>query len=107
MKQKKKTTISTNSIKLPIWIILVGLLSFCLVAGRVIYLALSDNVDGINIQEFASSRNSTTKILPAKRGTIYDVNGNVLAQTVSSYTLIAYLEESRTTNDNELIVTEL
>lgn len=101
MKQKKKTTISTNSIKLPIWIILVGLLSFCLVAGRVIYLALSDNVDGINIQEFASSRNSTTKILPAKRGTIYDVNGNVLAQTVSSYTLIAYLEESRTTNEND------
>lgn len=101
MKQKKKTTISTNSIKLPLWIILVGLLSFCVVAGRVIYLALSDSIDGIKIQEFASSRNSTTRVLPAKRGTIYDVNGNVLAQTVSSYTLIAYLEESRTTNPDK------
>ena len=35
-----------------------------------------------------------------KRGSIYDINGNALAQNVSSYTLIAYLEESRTTDEN-------
>lgn len=98
MKQKKKITISTNSIKLPIWVILIGLLCFCVVIVRVSYLALTKEVDGIDIQAFASNRNSTTKILPAKRGTIYDVNGNVLAQTVSSYTLIAYLDEKRTTD---------
>ena len=101
MKQTKKTTISTNSIKFPIWIVLIGLLCFFVVGGRVCYLALSGTIDGIDIQAFASNRNTTTKILPAKRGTIYDVNGNVLAQTVSSYTLIAYLEESRTTDPNK------
>lgn len=101
MKSKKKTTISTNSIKLPIWVILLGLLSFCVVIGRAAYLALSDTIDGIDIQAFASNRNSITKILPANRGTIYDINGNVLAKTVSSYTLIAYLEEERTTDINK------
>ena len=101
MKQTKKSTISTNSIKLPIWVVLVGLLCFFVVGGRVCYLALSNTIDGIDIQSFASNRNTTTKVLPAKRGTIYDVNGNVLAHTVSSYTLIAYLEESRTTDINK------
>lgn len=100
MKQKKKTTINTNSIKLPVWFIVLCLLSFFCVIGRVVYLALSENVDGVNIQDFANGRTTTTKILSAKRGTIYDVNGNVLAKTVSSYTLIAYLDESRTTDMN-------
>ena len=93
-------TISTKSVKMPIWIILVGLFCFGLIIWRVSYLALAEEIDGINIQAFASNRNSTTKVLPAKRGTIYDVNGNVLAQTVSSYTLIAYLSSSRTTDVN-------
>jgi len=101
MKQRKKNTNSTNSIKLPIWIVLLGLLSFFVVGFRVGHLALSSIIDGINIQTFASSRNSTTRVLPAKRGTIYDINGNVLAQTVSSYTLIAYLDDSRSINSNK------
>lgn len=30
-----------------------------------------------------------------KRGTIYDINGNILANDVVSYTLIAYLSNER------------
>jgi len=101
MKQRKKNTSSNNSIKFPIWIVLVGLLSFFVVGFRVCELALNEEIDGINIQSFAGKRNSTTKILPAERGTIYDVNGNVLAQTVSSYTLIAYLDDSRSINSSK------
>ena len=37
-----------------------------------------------------------------ERGAIYDTKGNVLAQDVSSYTLIAYLEESRSVDGGEL-----
>ena len=76
MKQRKKNTNSNNSIKLPIWIVLIGLLSFFVVGFRLCVLALNVEIDGINIQTFAGKRNSTTKLLPAKRGTIYDVNGN-------------------------------
>ena len=101
MKNKKKTKVSSNTIKLPVWLIMIGLLSFCVVIARLSVLALSEKIDDIDIQEFASNRNSTTKTLLAKRGTIYDVNGNVLAETVSSYTLIAYLDPSRTTDEKK------
>ncbi len=75
-------------------IIVILFLQFC-------YLGLSKKVYGIDIQEFASNRNTVTSILTAQRGTIYDMEGNVLAQNISSYTLIAYLDSSRTTDDND------
>lgn len=62
---------------------------------RYIYLAMSPTVNKINLHEFAENRNTVSKILTAKRGTIYDVTGNILAQNVTSYTLIAYLDKSR------------
>ena len=37
-------------------------------------------------------------MVSAKRGSIYSVNGDILAQNVSSYKLIAYLDPKRTTN---------
>ena len=74
-------------------VLLILFLQFC-------YLSLSTNIYGINMKEFASNRNTVTEILTAERGTIYDVEGNVLAQNITSYTLIAYLDSSRTTDDN-------
>lgn len=65
------------------------------------YLSLSKKVYGINMKEFAQSRNTVTSILTAKRGTIYDIEGDVLAQNISTYTLIAYLDSSRTVNEND------
>ena len=47
MKQRKKNTSSNNSIKFPIWIVLVGLLSFFVVGFRVCELALNEEIDGI------------------------------------------------------------
>lgn len=73
-------------------IIIILFLQFC-------YLSLSKNVYGINMKEFAASRNTVSSILTAERGSIYDVEGNTLAQNISSYTLIAYLDSSRTTDD--------
>ncbi len=98
MKSKKKTKINSNTVKLPVWLIMIGLLCFVALIARLSVLALSSTIDDIDIQAFARNRNSTTKTLLAKRGTIYDVNGNVLAETVSSYTLIAFLSPDRTTN---------
>ena len=68
--------------------------------GRVIQLGLSKEIDGVNLKELASKRTTRTDIEEAKRGTIYSVNGDALAQSVTSYTLIAYLDEKRTTNPN-------
>lgn len=60
------------------------------------YLSLSSNIYGINMSEFAAKRNTVKSTLYAKRGTIYDSTGNTLALNVTSYTVIAYLSESRT-----------
>lgn len=60
------------------------------------YLSLSSNIYGINMDLFAANRNTVEKTLYATRGTIFDSNGSILAQNVNSYTVIAYLSETRT-----------
>ena len=68
--------------------------------GRTVQLGLSTEIDGINLRKLASKRTTKTDVEVAKRGTIYSYNGDVLAQNVSSYKLIAYLDSKRTTNEN-------
>ena len=62
---------------------------------RLLYLCLASKVDGINLKKFSSKRNTKEETLYALRGDIYDINGNVLAQTINSYTIIAYLDKKR------------
>lgn len=83
--------------KTPRKIFLVFFFIIVVLFARYCYLALSPEINGRNMKVFAANRNTVSRILTAKRGTIYDMSGNVLAQTVSSYTLIAYLDEERST----------
>lgn len=62
---------------------------------RLGYLCLTGKVDGIDLKSFSDKRNTKKETLYALRGNIYDVNGEVLAQTINSYTIIAYLDPSR------------
>jgi len=73
-------------------------LLFCLIIVKLIYISTSTNIDGIDIKKFALSRITGNKTLYASRGSILDINGEVLAENVNSYTVIAYLSEDRTTN---------
>ena len=84
--------------KTPRKIFLVFFFLMLVLFGRYCYLALSPTINGRDMKVFASNRNTVSSILKAQRGTIYDMSGNVLAQTVTSYTLIAYLDESRSTD---------
>lgn len=94
MKTKKRK----NNIKYSKIFIFISLLLFCLMIFRVIELGMSEEIDGINLKSLAANRTTRTDIEEAKRGTIYSLNGDVLAQNVSSYKLIAYLDSKRTTN---------
>ena len=78
-----------------------GFLLFCIIIARLVFLNLSPKVDGINLKEFAKNRNTTKQILYASRGSIYDKNEEVLAETVDSYTVIAYLDSSRSKNSTK------
>ncbi len=90
-KNRKKTT----EWKYPKGVFLVFLFLIIVLFAKYCYLALSPNINGRNMQKFAESRNTVSKTLKAKRGTIYDLEGNILAHNVTSYTLILYLDSSR------------
>ncbi len=72
---------------------------FVVILVKLTYVAISPKVDGINLNTFALSRTTATKTIEASRGTIYDINSEVLATNVRSYTVIAYLDESRTSDE--------
>lgn len=97
MTKKKKR----NNIKYSGILIIVALLLFCTIILRTMQIGLSSEIDGVNLKELASKRTTKTEILKAKRGTVYSSDGEILAQTVSSYKLIAYLSPTRTTNEKK------
>ena len=99
MKKAKKR--KKNNIRYSKIVIFASLFLFACMIGRVIQLGLSTEIDGVNLKELASKRTTTTEILTAKRGSIYTSNGDALAQNVSSYKLIAYLDSKRTTNKDK------
>ena len=77
-------------------VIIVTFLLFLVLIGRLCYLCLVDySIGDTTITAFITSRNTEEELIMPKRGTIYDVNGNVLANDVISYTLVAYLSDSR------------
>lgn len=69
--------------------------------GQYVYLSLSRKIYGIDMTKFAANRNTVTKEKIAERGRIFDVNGDTLALNVTSYTLIAYLDENRVGSDSK------
>lgn len=95
MKRRKKNTVTINKA-----IMLCVVLSFLAAIIKVCIVSLSKEVDGLNLAQFADSRNTEKEILYAKRGSILDVNGEELAQSVNSYTVIGYISKKRTTDEN-------
>lgn len=91
--KRKNTTINVN-----IWMFIVLVVSFFSIVIKLSMISLQEETDGINLTQFNKNRNTTKEVLKAKRGTIYSSNNEILAHSVNSYTLIAYLSESRTTD---------
>lgn len=80
---------------LPIIVFVFFLLCIFFLYIQFAYLSLSRKVYGKDMDKFASNRNTVKKNITATRGTIYDSEENVLAQNVSSYTIIAYTNKKR------------
>lgn len=96
MRKKKRK----NNIKYSRLVVFFSLFLFAIMIARLLQLSLSKEIDDRNLKELASKRTTKTDTIKAKRGTIYSANGDALAQSVTSYKLIAYLSASRTTNKN-------
>lgn len=89
----------SNTIRMSIFLPIAVVLFFVAVFLKTAYVSLNDIVEGTNVKELAANRTKVTKTLKASRGNILDNQGNLLAQNVNSYTVIAYLSKSRTTDD--------
>ena len=91
----KKEKIKSNIIIYK-WLYVLIFLFFVIFAFRLSYLCLVDyKVGDSTITAFINNRNTIEEVIFPTRGDILDKNGNVLAQSVSSYTVIAYLSETR------------
>lgn len=90
-----KRRLNVNKVRVSKLLIAFILLFFVVVIARLLYLGISPKIDGIDLKTFVANRNTRKKTTYAKRGTIYDSSSNVLARTINSYTVIAYLSESR------------
>lgn len=100
---KKKVTVKISK-----FIILIVAFLFVAIICKLSYVVLSDKVDGINLKDKSASITTVKKTLYADRGSIYDVNGEELASTVNSYTVIAYLNSKKTNvSDKEKTAKEL
>ena len=87
-----------HNVKVSNVVLIIVFFLFLIIITRVSYIALTKKIDNIDIQSLASKRTTKEIILKANRGTIFDSSGDVLAQDVASYTLIAYLDPKRTTD---------
>ena len=95
-KKKKKT----KEWKYPKGVFLVFLFLIIILFAKYCYIALSPKINGRDMKVFAANRNTVSKTLKAKRGTIYDSEGNILAHNITSYTLILYLDSNRSKGSN-------
>ena len=94
-----KKKININRIKSNYILILSIFAIFAFFILRLTYLCTVDyKVGDSTITAFIKNRNTKEEIILPKRGAIKDKKGNILAEDVASYTIIAYLDESRSKN---------
>ncbi len=93
----KSNKVNTNKLKISKFVYVIVFFLFILFGLSLGYRCLVDYeaTKGVSISEFIQNRNIEEDVLMPERGTIYDINGNALAQDVASYTIIAYLNKDR------------
>ena len=92
----------TRVIKINLFFIIIVVFIFASIIYRLLYISLGNvKVKDTTLADFANARDTRKKTLTARRGTIYSSSGEVLAKDVNSYTVIAYLDSSRTKDPNK------
>ena len=94
---------NNNKVRINVFLLVIVFFLLCSFVLRLSYLCLADyKVDDSTITAFIKKRNMEEETIYPTRGSIKDKNGNILAQTVASYTVIAYLDENRSKDSEEL-----
>lgn len=82
-------------------VLLLGLFSllFLVLGIRFVTIQITGEAYGYALAAKAQQKYTKESVIEAKRGTIYDRNGEVIAEDVTSYKLIAILDEKMTTDE--------
>ncbi|WP_096199254.1 penicillin-binding protein [Bacillus sp. FJAT-45350] len=91
MQFRKKTVTNVRAVTLMV----VFLLGFSLLFGRLVYIQAAKEVNGEDLKQIAEERWTKKRSLEGQRGTIFDRNGSTLAQEITSYTMYAVLREDQ------------
>ncbi|MFV0424361.1 MAG: penicillin-binding transpeptidase domain-containing protein [Bacilli bacterium] len=78
-----------------IFIIIIPFLIFSLLIYRLFIVSTSEYVDGYDLKSLETNIKEKKDVLSSKRGSILDSQGNVLAESVYTYRIIAYVDPKR------------
>lgn len=76
------------------WLFFTFVALFVVFIGRFAYIAVAKRSQGNNIEALAQQRYTSSATIQAKRGKIFDINGNALATNTNRYTVYAVLSHS-------------
>lgn len=97
-----KKKINTKKIRSSYLMVIFVFCLFMLFIARLTYLCVVNySVGDESIVAFIKNRNTEEEVILPTRGSIRDSKDNVLAEDVASYTVIAYLDSSRSENSEE------
>lgn len=87
-------------------VLLLTLIVYILFVFRFAYIMITSSVDGENLDERVEAAYTQASHLPAERGNIFDVNGEPIATSSTSYKMIAILtdEWSQSGKDSNHVV---
>ena len=71
---------------------------FCILLGRILFIQATGQSDGVELAVKAAERYQAQQILTADRGRILDRDGNIIAEDILNYRLIAVVRETVTKN---------
>ena len=91
--------VGKNLSVLTVFVFFVFLINFAIIIG-------TGKKFGVNLAEQASQVHQITKIVPAKRGTIYDRNGLPIAEDATSYNVYAVIDKSYKSATGEILYVE-
>jgi penicillin-binding protein 2B len=90
MEQKKNRNMNKGAVILTLLFILL----FLFAISRFGYVGYTQQVKGVPIKDYASDVWTKAATIDAKRGTILDKNGEVIAEDIPSYTVQAILDDT-------------
>ena len=92
-----------------VFLFVVMLLLIAVLFSRFVYIQAAKEVQGEDLRTMIESRWTDSRTLHGKRGSILDRNGEIIAEEISSYTIVAILDDryDRYVEDPQATASEL